>query len=113
MRKSLPTIMALLSFTAVALASEQVRENSGNQIRTIPEDLYQYITTRGCKQIESFYKNYPYVRTPPYLYGVLDRPENAWDPASPDETAAVFCERPGSDFRQYRIVLKLNGRSWP
>lgn len=80
------------------------------EVRVVPEDLYQFTREQECAQVASFYKERPEVREPPYVYGLFSAGSRS---TVDDFSAALWCEQPDSQGRRYVLLFKLDGRTWP
>jgi hypothetical protein len=96
----------LVLFTHPSTAGIQEYALTREEIRIIPEDLYQYAAEHRCLQVSNFFRDRPEVRDPPYVYGVLTG-------GARDFSAAFWCERTDVTDNKFVLLLKLDGHGWP
>lgn len=107
-----PLVVAtVLAIGSGACSGQALQDQPKNEeVRVVPEDLYQFTREQECAQVTSFYEERPEVREPPYVYGLFSAGSQS---AAKDFSAALWCEQPDSQGRKYVLLLKLEGRRWP
>jgi hypothetical protein len=102
------TLFAAIAVLPACAAQVQPTPNIADETRIIPDELYKFAASRGCKQPSNYYVDRPAITEPPFVYGILASSDAE---ASSDFSAAVLCEPEGES--GYSILLKLDGRQWP